>query len=103
MSYEPVITFNPQVQSGGPTIGASRVPVWCISKAWWQRCFETPAAIERGYPGGDLPVLLVACWWEGTYGTRKWRLIYGPWAKANFGHLWRGEWAAATLPPMKPE
>ncbi len=34
--------------------------------------------------------LLVACWWAGDYGPRRYRKAWGKWAQAARQHLWYG-------------
>lgn len=54
------------------------------------------AAGEFGMRREDV---LVACWWDATYGPKKRRRVWGAWAKANWSAMWHSDWASVTDPP----
>lgn len=40
---------------------------------------------------------IMACWWAGLYGSRKWKKRLGTWAEVAGQHLWYG---CVNVPPL---
>ena len=84
----PNVIYDPRVKMAGtPTIEGTRHSVELAATRvyrWGIRDFNVTK--------WDIPhdALLVACWWAGTYGPRKFRKAWGEWAAIAGQHLWYG-------------
>lgn len=37
-------------------------------------------------------------WATAPFGSRKWRKLWGEWAKENHGHMWTSDWDSVPAP-----
>lgn len=81
----PFVTWNPAVRSGEPCLNGTRLPLWCITGMVWA---GEPVDVTAEDYDVTVPDVLVACWWMGTHGSKKWRKRWGAWAEAVHGELW---------------
>lgn len=81
----PFVGISPGMRSGQPTVNHTRLSVEAITEYVW-------AGDGLDWLAGEYdvtrPDILVACWYRGTYGSRKWRQRWGPWAEQVHGELW---------------
>lgn len=49
------------------------------------------------------PHVLVACWWQATYGPKRYRLAWRDWLRANESAIVHGEYDKVEYPPMREE
>lgn len=91
----PVVTTDPSVRFGRPHI-RGRSPVFLAGTHWVgdDACDEYD--VTR-------PELLIACWWLGWYGPKKWRRRWKAWADQWHEALAREEYDAVPDAPRKDE
>jgi len=91
----PFIAIDPAMRSGEPTINHTRLPVDAVLGV-----LAAGESIEHAMDDYDVTRadILVACWYEGTYGSRKRRRQLGAWAKEAHGLLWNGKFDEVTDP-----
>ena len=80
------VVFNPGIQMPGtPTVGESRLSAaWLVGYVYaWGMKYTLGS-----YPSITREHVLVACWWAGRFGPRKWRKVMGEWAGMADAHLW---------------
>ena len=82
------IAINPGIQFGRPCIAGRRVTVEVLAEQ--VMAGDTAEHIASLYEVGRADVL-VACWYQANYGTRRWKQRWGKWAEANFDAFWRGD------------
>ena len=78
------VVNDPAVRSGAPTIENHGLEAEFVTR----RVLRFGVASEmEGYQLTREEVL-VACWWSGTYGSRRLREALGEWAGTAGTHLW---------------
>ena len=81
------IVFDPGIQMPGPpTIEGHRLGAEFIADIVFAHGFKD-AQDDYELTREEL---LLACWWAGLWGPRKWKTRWGEWAKAVNAHLWYG-------------
>lgn len=79
---DPVVTVDPAVRFGFPAIRG--ISTDAIAGVVWAG--ESLATVADEYDVTREEVL-VACWFEGTHGERKWRKRWGAWAEQVHGEF----------------
>lgn len=92
----PVVVTDPAVAYGRPQV--ARIGVEHIAGATWVESVDV-AADEYGL---TRPQVLVACWWIGLYGDRRWRRRWKTWAQQVDGELWHSRYEIPD-PPTREE
>ena len=81
------IVFNPQIQMPGtPTIEGHRLAADFMAARVWK--FGIDSEMDDYQLRRE--ELLVACWWAGAFGPRKFKKRWGEWAEVAGMHLWYG-------------
>jgi len=79
------IVFDPQIQMPGtPTLSGHRLTAELMAARVW---IDGMAFAKDDYQLRR-EELLVACWWAGSFGPRKWKKRWGEWALNAGSHLW---------------
>jgi len=80
------VEFDPAVQMPGtPTIAGTRFSAEFAAHLVMMNGVK---GTQKMYPHLTREELMVACWWAGLYGPRKYRKAWNEWAKAAGWHLW---------------
>ncbi len=99
-SREPTVTFAPSYYSGQPCI-RWRLSTDMFAEIWWDGHMAM-AEISRNWPGIRRKELLVACWYEATYGGRNKRnRAWKEWGKKASSSLWNSDYEGTPLPPQR--
>lgn len=95
MTDRPHVRTDPAQRFGRPAIDG--VSVDSIGGAVWN---AEDAATDYGL---TRPQVLVACWWLGTYGTKRWRDRFGTWARSVEGEFQYRRYDVADPPTKEDE
>ncbi len=93
------VVFDPRMMMPGPpTIEGHRLGAESMAAWVWK------FGIASGMSDYELSreELLVACWWAGRFGPRKWRKRWEQWAMVLGQHLWYGCIQTADPPTEEP-
>ena len=95
-----VLTINPAyLRHGTPTNRHGLSAEWLALMVWqWGIGNEE---LRHGWPHFTREEQLLACWWAGQYGPRKWRQRFREWSDLAGGHLWHG-CISIPDPPVAP-
>lgn len=96
----PFVSFDPAMRVGQPCINHTRIPIWSIAGMVWAG--EPVEAVAEDYDISRWAVL-VACWYQGTYGGRSWRKRWKEWADVAHEDLWHSRPDMVSNPPRRPE
>ena len=79
------VEYHPGIQlPGTPTIKGHRLGAAAMSRCVLANGFDD--TLEDFILTRE--ELLVACWWAGLWGPRKFRKLWGKWAELAGNHLW---------------
>ena len=98
--HRAVVVFDPTIQMPGcPTINGHRLGAdFIASQVWFSGIVEALRSYEL-----SREELLVACWWAGSFGSRRMRKAFGEWATVAGHHLWYRCINIAEPPRKEPE
>jgi uncharacterized protein (DUF433 family) len=99
MAERPHVRVDPAQRFGRPNVKGISVQV--IADMVWTG--ESIGRLAENY-GIDRADVLVACWFAGRHGTRKWRKRWGDWALAAYNQMWNAstvDYRAVPDPPSR--
>lgn len=81
----PAVVYDPPISMPGqPTIEGTRMSAALTAElVFWSGV----ADVMKDYVL-TRPQVLVACWWAGMYGPKKFKQALGTWALEAHSHLW---------------
>lgn len=94
----PAVVFDPGIRFGWPQVVG--IPVESIGGMVWAGENVDTTADEYDLTRDQV---LVACWWLGIHGAKKWRRRWKVWAQTAHDHMWHGRWEKVTDPPTENE
>lgn len=98
---EAFISIDPRRRSGEPCVNVTRIPAEIL--AGFIAAGDPVDFIAASYSGESFTLpreaVLVACWYQATYGTKRWRKRWGAWAEVAHAAMWNGRWADVEDPP----
>lgn len=84
----PPLVIDPAVSRyGHPTFGTSALSARFIAKGVYEGGVEQ---VCENYPFLSANQILLACWWMGTGGSKKWRRRWSKWALDAGSHMLHG-------------
>jgi len=95
----PFVSIRPDMRFGNPSINGTRLPVDTLAEAAWEGL--EPSEIEQQWDVRRADIL-VACWYVGRYGSRRWVKRWGEWSERVAPVLWESstvDYAAVPWPP----
>lgn len=102
-TYEtlPLLVFDPQRTMAGPMplIAGHRLSAEMIAAYVYQYGGFGNAEVEA-YDVTRAEQIM-ACWWAGLYGPKRWKKRLGAWAETAGAHLWHGCTNVDALPAPK--
>jgi uncharacterized protein (DUF433 family) len=91
------IAINPSIQFGQPCIAGRRITTEVLAEQ--VMAGDTAAHIAAIYEIERADVLL-ACWYQATRGTRRWKSRWSGWAEQHWERFWRGQHDEIPDPPV---
>lgn len=96
------ISIRPEMQSGQPCIGNTRIPVEVVIRAWWYTTVSEEVICNNW--GITPQTLRIACWYWGCYRRRtKIGHAWTDWAERNEGLMWLSEYEMVSLPSRQAD
>lgn len=92
---DPYIWVHPGRLSGDPALGGHRLPTHTVAVhyvALGMAETEDAYVIERAD-------VLICCWFEARYGSRKLKRLWREWLGAFERLMWESRWADVPEPP----
>lgn len=80
----PPLVISPTIGRGQPTFGTSTLGARFIAKGVYEGGVEQ---VCENYPFLSTNQILLACWWMGTGGSKKWLRRWGEWALDAGRHM----------------
>jgi uncharacterized protein (DUF433 family) len=100
MTDRPAIWVDPGVSFGSPCVmGTGVATEWIADRVWYDDVATTLSEWDHLTTAG----VKCACWYQATYGTRKWRRRWAAWAEEHAMRIWRGEWDDVPDPPSRDD
>lgn len=91
----PFVSHDPAMRSGEATLNHTRLSIDAIAGYVWAG--ETVEAVMATYDITRADVM-VACWWIGTFGPKRWRRRWGAWAEDVHDQLWHSKFDVPDPP-----
>lgn len=96
----PHVSVDPQMRSGRPCVNGTRIPAEAL--AGYVAAGDDVGFVAEQY-NLTREAVLVACWYQATYGKGRWRKRWGEWAEDSHSAMWHGLWADVDDPPEWPK